>query len=290
MEFWKAILGLARNKFIGVPVAVLAAALALAGYLALPERYVASASMVLVTPSGGGSIDRTKPVAQTNPLLQFSDDLRTTASILILAMNSPDVFKSVGVTEDGSTDLTIDDGRSNPTLLGVGTTGPFIYVQVESGTPAGATKVLAATQERLRQELDDRQNELKAHPITFVQLDDVVRLGPEADASTKLQGAVGGALFGLVAGFGVAYAFVRGRLRLPARLRPAPEDPPAETPKTTETPETPHENHENGVPQKVGSPNGRAPDREAGPVEDGTGSKDGDAVDVVSGADGRDPD
>src|SRR5687767_12595709 len=101
MEFWKAILGLARQKFIGIPVAVLAVALACAGYFVLPERYVASVSMVLVTPSGGGSVDRSKPVAQTNPLLQFTDDLRTTASILILAMNTTDVFKSVGVTEDG---------------------------------------------------------------------------------------------------------------------------------------------------------------------------------------------
>ncbi|MEV4551160.1 hypothetical protein [Nonomuraea wenchangensis] len=244
MEFWTAILGLARNKFVAVPVAVLTAALALTGYLVLPERYVASASMVLVTPSGGGSIDRTKPLAQTNPLLQFSDDLRTTASILILAMNSPDVFKSVGAPEDGPVELTIDDGRTNPTLLGVGTTGPFVYVEVEAASRAEVTKVLAAAQERLREELEDRQNELKAHPVTFVQLDDVVRLGPEADRAPKLQGAVGGALLGLVAGFGAAYAAVRGKLRLPARLHP---EPPA------------RENKENGTLQKTGSLNGRTP-------------------------------
>ncbi|MEV0144992.1 MULTISPECIES: hypothetical protein [unclassified Nonomuraea] len=209
MEFWTTILGLARQKFIAIPVAVLAVALASTGYLMMPERYVTSASMVLVTPSGGGSIDGTKPVAQTNPLLQFTDDLRTTASILILAMNTSDVFASVGATEDGPTDLTVDDGRSNPTLLGVGTTGPFIYVQVESDSPATAGKVLSATQERLRQELEDRQNELKAHPITFVQAEDVVRLPPEADGSARLQGVVGGLLLGLVAGFGTAYAVAR---------------------------------------------------------------------------------
>ncbi|GAA2290147.1 hypothetical protein GCM10010149_41360 [Nonomuraea roseoviolacea subsp. roseoviolacea] len=225
MEFWKTILGLARQKLIAVPVAVLAVALAFTGYLLMPERYVTSASMVLVTPSGGGSIDGTKPVAQTNPLLQFTDDLRTTASILILALNTSDVFASVGVTEDGPTDLTIDDGRSNPTLLGVGTTGPFIYVQVESDSPGTAAKVLSATQERLRQELEDRQNELKAHPITFVQAEDVVRLGPEADGSAKLQGAVGGLLLGLVAGFGAAYAVVRRRL-FPRTPVPDPDPDP----------------------------------------------------------------
>ncbi|GAA3246867.1 hypothetical protein [Nonomuraea helvata] len=240
MEFWKAILGLARQKFIGIPVAVLTVALACAGYFALPERYVASVSMVLVAPSGGGSIDRTKPLAQTNPLLQFSDDLRTTASILILAMNTPDVFKSVGVTEDGPTQLTIDDGRSNPTLLGVGTTGPFVYVQVEGDSPGTATKVLGAAQERLKKELENRQNELKAHPITFVQLDDVVRLGPEPDMSAKLQGAVGGALLGPVIGFGAAYAVVRRKLTLSARLQglakaaPEPAEPQiASTPTAT---------------------------------------------------------
>ncbi|WP_020542717.1 hypothetical protein [Nonomuraea coxensis] len=262
MEFWTAILGLARNAFVAVPVAVLTAALALTGWLVLPERYVASASMVLVTPSGGGSIDRTKPLAQTNPLLQFSDDLRTTASILILAMNSPDVFRSVGVTEDGPVDLTIDDGRTNPTLLGVGTTGPFVYVEVEAPSRAEAAKVLAAAQERLREELEDRQNELKAHPVTFVQLDDVVRLGPEADLAPKLQGAAGGALVGLLAGFGAAYAAVRGKLRLPARLQPsaAPEPPP-------------QENRENGTPRRPAGLNGRAPrdpavdDAETGPID-----------------------
>ncbi|GAA1726383.1 hypothetical protein [Nonomuraea bangladeshensis] len=264
MEFWTAILGLARNKFVAVPVAVLTAALAVTGYLVLPERYVASASMVLVTPSGGGSIDRTKPLAQTNPLLQFSDDLRTTASILILAMNSPDVFRSVGAPEDGPVELTIDDGRTNPTLLGVGTTGPFVYVEVEAASRAEVTKVLAAAQERLREELEDRQNELKAHPVTFVQLDDVVRLGPDADLAPKLQGAVGGALLGLVAGFGAAYAAVRGKLRLPARLAP---EPPAQENREN------GENKENGTFQKTGSLNGRTPhdpavdDAETGPID-----------------------
>ncbi|MEU8244840.1 hypothetical protein [Nonomuraea sp. NPDC048916] len=212
MEFWKAILGLARQKLIGLPVFALAVGLAVAGFIVMPERYVTSVSMVLVSPSGGGSIDRSKPLAQTNPLLQFTDDLRTTASILILAMNTSDVFKSVGVTEDGPTDLTIDDGRSNPELLGVGTTGPFIYVKVESDSPKTATSVLTAAQERVRTELEDRQNDLKAHPITFVQVEDVVLLPPEADLSPKLQGMVGGALLGLLIGFGAAYAVVRKRL------------------------------------------------------------------------------
>ncbi|NUR85087.1 MAG: hypothetical protein HOY71_13465 [Nonomuraea sp.] len=189
--------------------------------------------MVLVSPPGGGSIDRTKPIAQTNPLLQFTDDLRTTASILILAMNSPDVFKSLGVTEDGPTELTIDDGRSNPELLGVGTTGPFIYVSVRSPTRATAVKVLAATQKRIRDELDRRQRELMAHPVTYLKVDDVVLLEPEEDLAPKLQGAVGGVVLGLLGGFGVAYAVVRRRLALQGGEPPVaetsavaePEDP-----------------------------------------------------------------
>jgi hypothetical protein len=218
MEFWKTILGLARERFIGPPVLVLALGLAAAGFFLLPERYVTSVSMVVVAPSGGGSVDRTKPLAQTNPLLEFSDDLRTTASILILAMNSPDVFRSVGVTENGSTDLTVDDGRSNPQLIGVGTTGPFIYVQVESGSPGEASRVLKATQGRLRAELDRRQTELRAHPVTFAQIKDVVLLAPEADGSARLQGAAGGLLLGLVVGLGTAYAVVgRRQVAVPAQ-------------------------------------------------------------------------
>ncbi|MFG2072150.1 hypothetical protein [Nonomuraea maritima] len=222
MEFWKAILALARQKHVSIPVAVLVVALACTGYLVLPDRYVTSASLVLVTPSGGGAVDRTRSVAQTNPLLQFSDDLRTTASILILAMNTKDVFDSVGAPEDGPTDLTVDDGRSNPTLLGVGTTGPFIYVEVESDSPATATGVLEAVEKRLEQELVNRQQELQAPLITYVRLDEVVRLVPEADLSIRVQGAVGGALLGLLLGLGAAYAVARRKQTRVARSSPAP--------------------------------------------------------------------
>ncbi|SDI66522.1 hypothetical protein [Nonomuraea jiangxiensis] len=258
MEFWKAILGLARQPLVGVPVLLLAVGLAFAGYFAMPMRYVTSVSLVLVSPSGGGSIDATKPLAQTNPLLQFSDDLRTTASILILAMNTTDVFKSVGVTDGGPTELVVDDGRTNPTLLGVGTTGPFVYMQVESDSPVTASKVLSAAEERLRTELEERQNDLKAHPITFVQADEVVRLPPEGDMSIKLQGTVGGALLGVVAGFAAAYAIVRRRLLAPFMqplLRKPAEDalvsPAAEE---ADKPDKPEEPGESGEPEDPEEP------------------------------------
>lgn len=259
MEFWKTILGLTRRKVVAIPVFALTLALAAAGWALLPERYVTSASMVLVTPSGGGSIDRTKPVAQTNPLLQFTDDLRTTASILILAMNTTDVFTSLGVTEDGPTDLTIDDGRSNPQLLGVGTTGPFIYMQVESDSPATASKVLGAAEERLKEELEDRQNELKAHPITFVQVEDVVRLPPESDLTAKLQGAVGGALLGLLAGLGTAYAVERRKLILTPEAPEAPEAPAALAAPAVALPEPARTAPGDGNDDADGQGNGRTP-------------------------------
>lgn len=227
MDFWKTILGLARRKAVGLPTLVLAVGLGFAAFYFVPATYVTSASMVLVTPSGGGSIDRTKPIAQTNPLLQFTDDLRTTASILILAMNTTDVFKSLGVTESGPTVLTIDDGRSNPQLLGVGTTGPFIYAQVESNSAATARSVLVGAQQRIRDELEGRQRELKAHPVTFVQVEDVVLLRPESDLSAKWQAAGGGVLAGLVVGFGLAYAVVRRRLLKPAVAAPIAVEEPA---------------------------------------------------------------
>ena len=80
--------------------------------------------MVLTTTEYGGteSQDPAKPTELTNPMLNFNDSLTTTSAILIEAMNTKAVAKQLGVA--GSTALVIDDGRTNPDLLGLN--GPFI--------------------------------------------------------------------------------------------------------------------------------------------------------------------
>ncbi|MEV0623168.1 hypothetical protein AB0I81_58325 [Nonomuraea sp. NPDC050404] len=227
VRFWKTFLGLARNKLVGPPIVLAAIVLALAGYLLVPTRYLATASMVLTISATGGTLEK-GPAPEpglTNPLLQFSDALRTTAGILILATNNERVAAELGAAEGGPTKLLINDGRTDPDLLSVGGTGPFIHIEVE-GTSKGAVRdVLAKAQSRVRTELKNWQTSLGAPPITHMGMLDVRPAAePQAVVEDKLTAAAGGGVLGLVGGFAVAYAI--------PRLRPAsrPDDEPEPQP------------------------------------------------------------
>jgi hypothetical protein len=234
VRFWKTILGLARKRFVGPPVAVAAIGLALAAYLLMPSRYVSTASMVLTVPATGGTLE-TEPASKpglTNPLLQFNDALRTTAGILILATNTADVYKEIGAPESGPTVVTINDGRTNPDLLSISTNGPFIYVEVEGDDPATVREVMRKAQVRVRLELARRQTALDAPISTHIGIMDVMPAsGPRAALGDRLLYAAFGGVFGLIAGIGVAYGVQRVRW---ARAQPekAPESGPGPGPET----------------------------------------------------------
>ncbi|MFC5820038.1 hypothetical protein [Nonomuraea harbinensis] len=225
MGFWKTVVGLALRKSVGPPVVVAAVLLALAGWLLVPDRYVSTASMVLTVPASGGTLEtlpESKP-GLTNPLLQFNDALRTTAGILILATNTPEVAASLGVAEDGPTSLTINDGRTNPDLLGISTNGPFVYVEVESTSPRVVREVMAKAQQRVKLELAERQVALDAPISTHIGILDVMPASvPKPIVQGRLMAAAGGAFAGVTLGLALAFAITR--LGVPSRLRlPAPE-------------------------------------------------------------------
>ncbi|MFF5210352.1 hypothetical protein [Streptosporangium sp. NPDC000396] len=188
-----------------IVLSLVAAALA---FFLVPTSYVSTASMVLTTPATGGTLstDPTRPIGLTNPLLQFSDGLRVTAGILILSMNTPEVAAELGVVENGPTQLTINDGRTNPDLLGISTNGPFIYVEVRSRSAAAAQDVVLRAKQRIRDELGKRQQALRAPRSTFISIVDVVPSStPEAKMSGKLMAAGGAMFLVLFVGFGIAY-------------------------------------------------------------------------------------
>ncbi|MGI5268598.1 hypothetical protein ACQEUU_05560 [Nonomuraea sp. CA-218870] len=225
MGFWKTVVGLALRKSVGPPVVVAAVLLALAGWLLVPNRYVSTASMVLTVPASGGTLEtlpESKP-GLTNPLLQFNDALRTTAGILILATNTPEVAASLGVAEGGPTSLTINDGRTNPDLLGISTNGPFVYVEVESTSPRVVREVMAKAQQRVKLELAERQVALDAPISTHIGILDVMPASvPKPIVQDRLMAAAGGAFAGVT--LGLALAFALTRLGVPSRLRlQAPE-------------------------------------------------------------------
>ncbi len=214
MRFWRTILGLARKKVVGPPVVIAAIGLALAAYFLMPSRYVSTASMVLTVPATGGTLE-TEPQSRTgltNPLLQFNDALRTTAGILILATNTRDVYAELGAPENGPTAVVVNDGRTNPDLLGISTNGPFIYVEVESDSPATVREVMRKAQLRVRLELAKRQTALDAPISTHIGIMDVMPpTTPRASIGDRLAAAGFGGVLGVVGGLGLAYAVQRIR-------------------------------------------------------------------------------
>lgn len=213
MDFWKAVFGLVRRRAIGPPVGALALVVAALVFLLMPTYYMSTASMVLTTPATGGTLsaDPTKPIGLTNPLLQFSDGLRVTAGILILSMNTTDVMAELGVEKSDITKVTINDGRTNPDLLGISTNGPFVYVEVEGRSAEAVREVVARAKERIRGELTGRQQALRAPRSTFITIVDVVPSSiPEAKMSGKLMAAGGAFLLVVLVGLGIAYV-VTGR-------------------------------------------------------------------------------
>ena len=208
MDFWKAILGLARRKFIIVPLLGLAIAVGLAGYFLTPLRYVSSTTMVLVTPAFGGTLsqDPTAPTGLKNPMLSFGSDLQTAAAILIYTMNTSEAMAQLGAVRGGPTKLTIDDGRTSPHMLD--NRGPFVYIAAESTSRAEATDIVVRAQKRMRQELIDRQASLDAPPQTYLAMVDVVPpTTPEVKRADRIK--VGGIalVLSLVFGLAIAYAW-----------------------------------------------------------------------------------
>jgi hypothetical protein len=216
IEFWSTIAGLLRRKRVVVAAVLVGLTLGYVAYSGTPPTYASSSTMILTTTEYGGSEsqDPTKPMDLTNPMLNFNDSLRTTAGILIQVMSTKSVANQLGV--GGPTQLIVNDGRTNPDLLGLN--GPFLYIEAMSTSAAEAKRVVEGAQTRMRQELRDRQHALNAPQKTFVSLVDVVPPNapvPDHGRGTKL--ALIAFLFGFLLCLGIAYFAERRAARRRAR-------------------------------------------------------------------------
>jgi hypothetical protein len=225
MDFWKAILGLVRRKYVALPIIILSIAIAAVAYLITPPRYVSSTTMVLTTPTTGGTLsqDPNKPTGLTNPLLNFDDGLKTTSAILIQAMNTPDVVKELTA---GGAKLTINDGSSNASLLGVN--GPFVFIESDSRRADDARAIVQRAQQRVRDELVNRQKALNAPPSTYITIVDVVPPSvPLIQRGKQLQFAVVGLVLTILGGLAGAYGAERMFAARRKRAGTEPVRPPA---------------------------------------------------------------
>ncbi|MBA2954223.1 hypothetical protein GON03_07810 [Nocardioides sp. MAH-18] len=210
MDFWITIVGLVRRKAVIIPAVVVAAVLGAAAYVNTPVSYVSSSLMVMTTTEYGGSAsqDPLNPTPMTNPMLNFNDSLRTSAAILIQAMNTMDAAQQLGI--DADTRLVVNDGRTNPDLLGLN--GPFLYIVAESSSPEEAQQVVVQAQQLMRDKLLSWQRAVKAPARTYVSMVDVVTpTAPAADGARAKKLAGAAALAGFFLTIGIAYVGSRTR-------------------------------------------------------------------------------
>lgn len=225
MEWWAAVIGLMQRRQVVVTAILVAVALGAMTYLITPMRYASSTTMVLTTTEFGGteSRDPTRPTDLTNPMLNFNDSLKTTSAILIEAMNAKDVDAELGAR--GSTRLVVDDGRTNPNLLGLN--GPFLYIAARSTSPERAEQVVRRAQELMREKLRTWQSSLNAPEKTYVSLADVVPPTPPApDRARSMRFALVAFIGGFVISIGIAYLRLRLRPRWRRPATVADAEPP----------------------------------------------------------------
>lgn len=238
MEFWKTIFALVKRAYISVPVILLTVTIGIMTAYFVPPRYEVNALLVLTAPTSGGTIafDPRDQPGLTNPLLLFNDGLRTTASVLTMAMNTNDARRSVGVAPQGPTELIVDDGRSDPDLLGA--PGPFIHIEAESPSAEDAHDVVVRTEARLRRDLQLRQESLGVPPSTFITM---VRVIAPSSATPVMKYTVqaGGAGFVLSLGVATVIAYAADRIRWRRSERRAGRPPAA--PSVLESQERSHQ-------------------------------------------------
>lgn len=216
MELWTTIAGLTRRKRVIIPAVLVALSLGAMTYERTPVRYESTTTMVLTTTAHGGteSQDPARPAELINPMLNFNDSLRTTTAILIHAMNTSEVAKSLGAL--GPTSLTINDGRTNPNLLGLN--GPFVYIAGESTSPEEARRIVLRAKQLMGEMLRTWQEDLDAPSSTHLVLADVVPPSPPVpDRGQGIRLGLAGALVGFLGSVVIAYTGSRIHSRLRAR-------------------------------------------------------------------------
>jgi capsular polysaccharide biosynthesis protein len=124
----------------------------------VPPVYTSSGAALLMEP-------RQRP--SVNPLLNFDSGLTMTSSILVQALNAPDVAKRLQhYPGDSYTAKNVDS--SSPGQQ------PIIYVTTRSRTPEGSVELVSNVLGMASQNLVDRQRELRLLTTRYIKLESLV--------------------------------------------------------------------------------------------------------------------
>jgi hypothetical protein len=207
MDFWQTVMVVFRRWYVALPAFLLSMLAAVGVYASVPRTYVSTSVLVLTLPTTGASqpADATRARDQINPLLNFDKGLSTSATILIQALSTPETATELGVPPGSDTWFEVTNGSSNPELL---ITGPFIFVQGNSGTSAGAIDIVRKVEDRARAELANRQREVQAPSSTYISAVEVVPpTTPETKGGSRVRSAAAAFALGLFGSLAATFAF-----------------------------------------------------------------------------------
>ncbi|GIH69058.1 YveK family protein [Sphaerimonospora thailandensis] len=206
MDFWGTVVVLFRRWYVTLPAFALAVGASFAVYVSIPTTYVSNAVLVLTIPTSGGTQphDPERRGDLTNPLLNFDHGLSMAASVVIVALGTPEVSGELGVTPGGDPAYQVTNGNGNLEAL---TQSPFVFITGESTSPESARRIVGRVMVKARQVLDDRQRSLDTPPATFISMSEAVPpTTPLPQYGRRLRAAVTAAALGCVASLVTAFA------------------------------------------------------------------------------------
>jgi hypothetical protein len=208
---------LLRRWFLTVAGLLLAIMVAGLTYSLMPVEYTSSGTAVLVPPKKHVS----NPVA--NPLIASDNGgLSTTASILVQGLASPTVPASLGLNPDQESFTVKSTGVPGAIDL---SNQPFIYVSASSPSPWRSEQIVASVLALGRQDLVDRQRDLRvAAPDSIVLASVVDPTAAKADPALPVAAAGVALLLGVAATVTIVCVVDRVATGGPGRRREAGPD------------------------------------------------------------------
>ncbi len=207
MNFSDTLRGLVRRWYIVVPGILVAVALGLGAWFAIPPGYNRSSTQLLIP--GASSIPK-----DANPYL-FLGGLAPAADVLVRAVGSENVMNEMSEKHPG---VEIKISRDTTTA------GPIIFIDVTADSDAGAEQILDLLVKRTATVLEDFQrvenipvkNRMTVIPIT---VDDKSVL----EERSRMLGAVGAGIVGVLLTMLIA-GLVDGLSQQRKRRRSSPDE------------------------------------------------------------------
>lgn len=198
MDFWGTVLVVLRRWYVAVPVFLVTIGSAGIVFLSAPTFYASTGTLVLTAPTGGSTVDPTRPRVETNPLLAFDSTLRITSSLLIASLSTPESAAKIDAT-GAVNSLQVSNGQLD---------GPFVAFKVESRSAEVSQATVRKLLDLANQDMIDRQTRLGAPRQTFINVVEVVPpTAPQAVITSRLRSAAVALALGLVVSLLSAYGF-----------------------------------------------------------------------------------